>query len=77
MQKNVKTALLITEGLIEAHIKNSKGIRDLVQDWDPQGIKGIGIAIAEVHEDVAKCLFVIKSLLEEKKSRRKIEKKSD
>lgn len=65
MQKNIKTAIKITDYLMEAHLRNSKGIRDLVKDW-ASDTKGLGISIASVHEDVAKCLFTIKKLLEEK-----------
>jgi hypothetical protein len=65
LKKNIKTAIAITDRLIKAHLKNSSGLKNLVKDWtsDP---KGLGISIAEVHEDVAKCLSVIKILLEEK-----------
>lgn len=65
MKKNIKTAISITDGLMHAHLKNSKGIKNLVKDWTTDS-KDLGITIAEVHEDVAKCLFVIKKLLEEK-----------
>ncbi len=65
MKKNIITAVEITEGLMQAHLKNSKGIKNLVKDWTSD-TKNLGITIAEVHDDVAKCLFVIKKLLEEK-----------
>jgi len=64
MRNNIKIAIDITNILMEAHLKNSQGIRDLVKDWTSD-TKGLGIAIASVHEDVAKCLFVIKKYLEE------------
>ncbi len=73
MHKNHKDAIGILDGLIIAHIKNSKGLEDMVKDWTSDS-KGLGMAIASVHEDVAKCLFVVKKLLEEKpKIRRKLE----
>lgn len=65
LKKNIKTAIEITDELIHVHLKNSSGIKNLVKDWTSDS-KGLGIAIADVHEDVAKCLFVIKKLLEEK-----------
>ena len=75
MQKNIKTAIKITDYLIEAHIRNSNGIRDLVKGWDDNGQKSLGMSIASVHEDVAKTLLVVKKMLEEKPKRmKKIEK---
>ena len=65
MQKNIQTAIKITDHLIESHIRNSNGIRDLIKNWESDA-KGLGLSIASVHEDVAKCLLVIKKLLEEK-----------
>lgn len=65
MKKDIKTAIIITEGLIEAHLKNSKGIRKLIQDWTSE-TKELGIVIADVHDTVAKCLIEIKKLLEGK-----------
>ena len=66
MQKNVRTAIKIIDYLIESHIRNSNGIRDLVRDWGDNGQKNLGISIASVHEDVAKALLVAKKYLEEK-----------
>ncbi|KKK72422.1 hypothetical protein LCGC14_2904050 [marine sediment metagenome] len=65
MKKNIQIAIEITDGLIKAHIKNSQGIRDLINDWNSD-TKELGLSIASVHEDVAKCLLVIKKYLEEK-----------
>jgi hypothetical protein len=65
MKKNIQIAIEITDGLIQAHLKNSQGIRDLVKNWN-SGTAELGLEIASVHEDVAKCLFVIKKYLEEK-----------
>lgn len=65
MRKNIQTAIRITDGLIEAHLKNAKGMRNLVKSWNA-GTKDLGLEIANVHEDVAKCLFAIKELLDEK-----------
>lgn len=65
MKKNIQIAIKITDELIKAHLKNSQGIRDLVNSWTSD-TKGLGLAIASVHEDVANCLFVIKKYLEDK-----------
>lgn len=58
----VKKAIKICDYLIEAHVRNSGNIREKVKDWD-SNLKGLGIVIAEVHEDVAKCIFAIKKNL--------------
>ncbi len=55
----VANAIKICDFLIEAHIRNSKGIRETVKDWT-SGPHDLGITIAEVHEDVAKCILEIK-----------------
>lgn len=70
MQKNIKKAIKILDYLGEAHIRNSNGIRDLIKDWNSDA-KGLGTSIASVHDDVAKCLFAVKKLLEEKKTFKK------
>lgn len=62
--ENIKTAIKITDGLILAHLKSSKGLKNLVKDWTTSS-KDLGITIAEVHDNVTECLFVIKKLLEE------------
>ncbi len=76
MKKNIQIAIEITDELIKAHLKNSQGIRDLVNNWSSD-TKGLGIAIASTHEDVAKCLFVIKKYLEEKPKCRHPKKMQD
>jgi len=70
MQQNIKKAIEILDYLVEAHIRNSNGIRDLIKDWN-NDTKHLGTSIASVHEDVAKCLFTVKKLLEEKKTFKK------
>ena len=60
---NIGEAIEICDYLIEAHLRNSAGIRDRVKDWD-NGTKKLGIVIAEVHEDVAKCIFLIKKRIQ-------------
>ena len=58
----VKRAIEICDYLVKAHLKNSAGIRDLVKDWKTD-TQGLAIKIAEVHEDVAECIFLIKKNL--------------
>ena len=53
-------AIKICDYLIESHIRNSSGIREKVKDWKEDNTKGLGIAIADCHEDVAKCILEIK-----------------
>lgn len=55
----VAKAIKICDYLIEAHLKNSKNLREKVKDWTDPPHK-TAILIAEVHEDVAKCILEIK-----------------
>ena len=71
MQKNIKKAIKIADYLIEAHIRNAIGMEELVKDWTT-GSKGLGLEIAAVHRDVAKCIELIKECLEVKPKRSKI-----
>ncbi len=66
MQKNIKTAIEITDVLIEAHMRNANGIQNLVKEWKDDGPKSLALKIAEVHDDVAKCLLFLKKTLEKK-----------
>lgn len=50
---------------MEAHLKNANGMRERVKDWD-NGSKRLGIVIAEVYEDVAKCILAIKKNIQPK-----------
>jgi len=54
-----KKAIKMLDMLIEAHLKNSKGLRELIQDWK-SNTQGLGEGIASIHEDVAACLVLIK-----------------
>lgn len=56
----VARAIKICDHLIGYHLKNSKGLRRLVKDWESDSPKKMAITIAEVHEDVAKCILLIK-----------------
>ena len=60
---NIGEAIKICDHLIESHLRNSTGIRNKVKDWTGE-TKELGIVIAEVHEDVAKCIFAIKKRIQ-------------
>ena len=70
MKKNITTAIKIADGLIDAHIRNATGMEELVKNWNTD-TKGLGLEIATVHRDVAKCIGYIKELLESEKPKGK------
>ncbi len=53
--KQIAKAVKIADYLIVAHIKNADGMEELVKDWTTNS-KGLGLEIASVHRDVAKCI---------------------
>ena len=62
MKRDVPKAVSIANYLIQCHLKNSDGIEELVKNWDT-GSKELGLEIASVHRDVAKCLeLIVKAL---------------
>lgn len=65
MKRNITKAIKIADYLIDAHIRNANGMEELVKNWTTDS-KGLGLEIASVHRDVAKCIEVIKELLEQK-----------
>ena len=65
VKKNIKSAIKILDYLIEAHTRNSKGIRDMIKNWTSDS-RGLGDTIADTHDDVAKCLVLVKECIEEK-----------
>ena len=73
MKRNITKAIKIADHLIEAHLKNAKGMEALVKDWTTES-KGLGLEIASVHRDVAKCIGMIKDLLEQKPKEKQIVK---
>lgn len=73
MPQNIKRAIKIADYLIMAHIKNASGMEELVKNWSSDS-KGLGLEIASVHRDVAKCIEELKNcLIEKPKKRRKVE----
>ncbi len=73
MKRNVAKAIKVAEYLIEAHLKNAKGMEEMVQNWTTES-KGLGLEIASVNRDVASCIEIIKDLLTEKPKEKKIVK---
>lgn len=72
MPQNIKKAIKIADYLITAHIKNAAGMEELVKDWKTD-TAGLGLEIAAVHRDVAKCIDELKNcLIETPKKRRKV-----
>ncbi len=73
MKRNVAKAIKVADYLIEAHLKNAKGMEEMVQNWTTES-KGLGLEIASVNRDVASCIEIIKDLLTEKPKEKKIVK---
>ena len=65
MKRNITKAIKIADYLIDIHIKNANGMEELVKNWNTDS-KELGLEIASVHRDVAKCIELIKELLSEK-----------
>ena len=55
VKRNITKAIKIANHLIDAHIKNANGMEEMVKDWKTD-TKGLGLEIASVHRDVAKCI---------------------
>lgn len=63
MKRDIPRAIKITKFLIAAHYKNAKGMEELVKNWNTDTTKGLGLEIASIHRDVAKCMEeIIKAL---------------
>ncbi len=73
VKRNITKAIKIANYLIEAHIKNANGMEEMVKNWTTDS-KGLGLEIASVHRDVAKCIGLIKELLAEKPKEKKVVK---
>ena len=53
---------MIANHLIAAHYKNADGMEELVKNWNID-TKSLGLEIASVHRDVAKCIEqIVKAL---------------
>ena len=77
MKANIKKAIKIIDILMKVHQSRAEGMRGLCKNWsDDSQIKGLGLEIAIVDDNVIKCIKSIKECLVEKPKRRKIEKPS-
>lgn len=55
VKRNIPKAIKIANYLIAAHYKNADGMEELVQNWNRDS-RDLGLEIASVHRDVAKCI---------------------
>ncbi len=55
MKRDIPKAIKISKFLIASHNKNADGMEELVKDWKTEST-GLGLEIASVHRDVAKCI---------------------
>ena len=69
MKKNITKAIKIADYLIKVHIKNAEGMEELVKNWTTES-KGLGLEIASVHRDVAKCIEQIVKALQPPKEKK-------
>ena len=63
MKRDIPKAIKIANYLIKAHYKNANGMEEMVKDWKTD-TKGLGLEIASVHRDVAKCIEQIVEALQ-------------
>ena len=73
MKRNITKAIKIADYLIEAHIKNANGMEELVKNWTTSS-KDLGLGIASVHRDVAKCIEQIVKALQPTPKEKKLVK---
>ena len=75
MKANIKKAITIIDALMKSHENRAQGMRKLCKNWsDDNKLKGLGLEIAIVDDNVIECIKSIKECLVEKPKRRKIEK---
>jgi len=74
VKTNIKKAIRIIDALMKSHENRAQGMRKLCKNWsDDSKLKGLGLEIAIVDDNVIKCIKSIKECLVEKPKRRKIE----
>ena len=62
MKRDIPKAIKIANHLIVAHYKNADGMEELVKNWRVD-TRDLGLEIASVHRDVAKCIEqIVKAL---------------
>ena len=57
-------SIRIVNYLIYAHLRNSMNIQKLTKDWDDDNMTRLGRMIGNAHEDVAKSLIILKSVIQ-------------
>jgi len=65
VKRDIPKAIKIAKYLIAAHYKNADGMEEMVKDWKTD-TKDLGLEIASVHRDVAKCIEQIVTALQPK-----------
>ena len=74
MKANIKKAITIIDALMKSHENRAQGMRNLCKNWsDDSKLKGLGLEIAIIDDNVIECIKSIKKCLVEKPKRRKIE----
>ena len=63
MKRDIPKAIKIAKYLISAHYKNANCMEEMVKDWKTD-TKDLGLEIASVHRDVAKCIEQIVTALQ-------------
>jgi hypothetical protein len=75
VKANIKKAIRIIDALMKSHENRAQGMRNLCKNWsDDSKLKGLGLEIAIVDDNVIECIKLIKECLVEKPKRRKVEK---
>ena len=63
MKRNIPKAIKIANYLFAALYKNADGMEELVKNWRTD-TRDLGLEIASVHRDVAKCIEQIVTALQ-------------
>lgn len=62
LKRDIPKAVKIANYLITIHNKHANGMEELVKNWNTNS-KDLGLEIASVHRDVAKCIEeIVKAL---------------
>ncbi len=69
MKRDIPKAIKIANYLIAVHNKNADGIDELVKNWNTSS-KDLGLEIASVHRNVAKCIEQIVTALHPTKEKK-------
>ena len=63
LKRDIPKAIKIANYLVAIHYKNADGMEELVKNWNTSS-KDLGLEIALVHRDVAKCIEQIVTALQ-------------